>query len=39
MVRVLGPIAADSPAHTLESRQAQRQHKLIVAIAHALKQA
>lgn len=36
MVPVLGPLAAETLAHALESRQAQRQHEFNVAIARAL---
>ena len=36
MVPIVGPLAADTLAHALESRQAQRQHEFNVAIAHAL---
>ncbi|MGZ0067251.1 hypothetical protein [Microbacterium arborescens] len=35
-VPVLGPLAAETLAHALESRQAQRQHEFNVAIARAL---
>jgi len=36
MVPVVGPLAADTLSHALESRQAQRQHEFNVAIARAL---
>ncbi|WP_454172196.1 hypothetical protein [Microbacterium maritypicum] len=36
MVPVLGPLAAETLAHALESRQAQRQHEFNTAIARAL---
>lgn len=36
MVPVLGPLAAETLAHALESRQAQRQHEFNLAIAGAL---
>lgn len=36
MVPVVGPLAAETLAHALESRQAQRQHEFNTAIARAL---